>query len=796
MPIKKLMKTLRKYPFRLFKYTTWLVLFALFTYLITSKPVNLNTETLLTTLRMQPIYYHIVYLALGLVAVSATTLYDFILCYDFHLGIKPKKIFQISWLADIPIIFAEEQSKRKGGLRYLLYKHEGIEPTKASLVSLIKNMFLIGDTSNLPKRFKLGIFTRIKLILGFIVKWLSAGLFFLYIFYTFYPSIPFVKVLVVFAFAMMIANLCLLPAGIGLFELITLYGCLLIGIPIQITLLPLIIFRVFYYVMPWFLTMLILSRKGAATHKLGKLSESQKHFLTKISIKSLAALIFFGGCILILSASLPQSNEPLAIINANFSTNFLQLSRIITLGIGLLLIVLSKGIWDKVRASYYATLVVLLLGVFFALLKGFNIEVAIILLLITWALKPTKDAFYRMSTDFTLRSFIYSLCLILLIVGAYIIVYHSFITNDDLFIQDWQSIYTYLEIGMISAFILGASMLLTFVSPKHATFATTCDEDLDKLKIFLEKYTGNSMTHLIFLKDKSLFYTMDDQVLIAFRPHKDKLIVLGDPIGETALFKDAINAFRLFADQYHMTPLFYEINEDYLPIYHENGFKFLKLGEEATMDLSTFTLVGKKGAALRTIKNKMLRGELTFELLEAPLDPTIMSRLKEISDLWLEGRREKEFSLGSFDETYINLAPVGIVKQDDTIIAFATIMPMYSDKVISLDLMRLIPDPPNGTMDALFIGLIEWAIDQKYTHFVLGKAPLSNVGYTQFSPTKEKIVKYIYNYGNKIYSFKGLRRYKEKFHPEWKGIYFAYPKHTNLSRALIQLTKMISGSSE
>ncbi|MGL5676714.1 MAG: bifunctional lysylphosphatidylglycerol flippase/synthetase MprF [Cellulosilyticaceae bacterium] len=785
----------KQHKLTLCKYTLWMIVITLLLVGIIHRHTSFNLSLALDTLYQQPIYYAVLYFILGLIAVSATTLYDFILCHDFHLKITPSKIFKISWLADVPLIFAEEQAKRRGGLRYLLYKFEGIEPKKASLISKVKDLFLIGDLKSLPKSFKLNILTRVKLIISFMIKWLAAAFFFTYIFSHFTPDLPYLKVLFIFGCAMIVANTLLIPAGFGIFELGVIYGCLVIGIPLQVTVLPLVIFRMFYYIIPWFITMVVLSRTSSTSH-FHKLTDTQKHFLTTISIKALAALIFFSGWVLILSASLPGDRHRLALIASTLPLGIVHFSRILTLGIGILLVVLSKGIWDKVIASYYTTLCVLFIGAVFALLKDFNIEIAFMLLLTAWALRPTKHAFYRMSTKLTLGSFIYSLGLVILSSIVFVCALRFLSPSYTLLSSTKPTLYTYLELGTLIFFIIAASILLTLLSAKHATFASTTEEDLEKLKKFLATYTGNSMTHLIFLKDKSLFYSMDDQVLIAFRPHKDKLIVLGDPIGEVTLFKDAINAFRLFADQYHMTPIFYEINEDFLPIYHENGFKFLKLGEEATMNLSEFTLVGKKGAALRTIKNKMLRGELTFELLQNPIDAVTMDRLKALSDLWLEGRREKEFSLGSFDEAYINLAPVGIVKQDDEIIAFVTIMPMYCEKTVSIDLMRLLPNPPNGTMDALFIGLIEWAIDEGYEKFVLGKAPLSNVGYTQFSPTKEKIVKYIYNYGNKIYSFKGLRRYKEKFYPHWKGIYLAYPKHTNLSMALIQLTKMISGSSD
>ena len=120
-------------------------------------------------------------------------------------------------------------------------------------------------------------------------------------------------------------------------------------------------------------------------------------------------------------------------------------------------------------------------------------------------------------------------------------------------------------------------------------------------------------------------------------------------------------------------------------------------------------------------------------------------------------------------------------------------MPHYSKHTVSIDLMRIIQTHQMElwmrSLSALLNGL-----SKKVIILSVGKAPLSNVGVNQFSTTKEKVAKYIYNYGNKIYSFKGLRKYKEKFYPEWRSVYLAYPKGTHLPNALIQLTKMISGS--
>lgn len=760
------------------------------------KPIMaLDLGSLIEALRNQPFRPMFILFIGGLFVVSLSTLYDFILCHAFKLKLTLSDIFKISWISDIALNFAEDEEKRKGSLRYELYKSEGVDPKKAIFIHALKDMVLFDEDNQFPTSFKIGSVTKFKLVLSSAVKWLITGLFFSYIFKVLHIPFNLVDTLLVFAFAMFISNVSLIPYGLGIFEVFALICFTSLDYAFNDILLVLITFRIFYSLIPWILTMLILA-VGPTKYKKSKLSPSQRHLVNLMSVKSFAALILFAGLLLIISASLPEEHARFEIINHTFSQGFIKFSKLSAMGVGLLLLILSKGLWDKVRAAYSITLLALVTGSILALLKGLNIELAIILIVIAFILAPAKAIFYRMGSKVQLRRILYYFIFLSIISICYISIYNYFTVASLHLLLNSNFTLSWLDSFIFILFITTGAILLTVLSVQRSNFRYPTDEDLKNLNAFLTKYEGNSMTHLLFLKDKCLFYAVDDKVLIAYRPYKDKLMVLGDPIGDPKHFKEAINAFRLFADQYDMVPIFYEINESMLPIYHENGFKFLKLGEEAIVDLRDFTFAGKKGAPLRTIKNKMNRGELTFQLLQPPLTKDVMAKLREISELWLEDRHEKEFSLGSFKEDYINLAPVGIIKVEDEIVGFATLMPLYTTHTISIDLMRIIPNPPNGAMDALFIGLLEWAIEQGYTYFILGKAPLSNVGVSQFSTTKEKLAKYIYTYGNKIYSFKGLRKYKEKFHPEWRSVYLAYPKGTHLPNALIQLTKLIGGTSE
>ncbi|MEG1928145.1 MAG: bifunctional lysylphosphatidylglycerol flippase/synthetase MprF [Niameybacter sp.] len=784
-----------KNKFNLAKYSIWFLLFCLGFFILYKPLSTVQLTPILDTLRHTNFLHMCILFVGGLLVVSFSTLYDLIVCRAFKLNLKTLDIFKISWIASVALDFASYKDRRKGSLRYQLYCSEGVDAQKARFLDSLKNMLLFNAEGALPITFKLNFITRAKLMFGITARWTVTGLFFCLIFTLFGVPFETLQVLFVFGFSIFLSTVSLIPYGLGIFELISLILLLSLGYEAQDITLVLITFRIFYSLIPWVLTCFILAL-GPSENQKSKLTKGQKQLVNLLSVKSFATLIFFAGSLLVLSASLPEENVRISLVHLLFSLDFMKVFRLSTMGVGLVLLILSKGIWDKVRFAYSITLFTLVSGSLLALLKGLNIEIACLLILIAFLLAPAQHIFYRKGSPLGFKKVSLYFVATTLVSFIYILVYNGLTHSKPSLVLESLTDFYLLDTVIFVLFMLISALLLNALSIKRTDFQYPTDEDLIELETFLKQYEGNAMTHLLFLKDKCFFYTCDHQVLIAYRPYKDKLMVLGDPIGNPKCFKEAVNHFRLFADQYDMIPIFYEINEDNLPIYHENGCKFLKLGEEAVVDLKTFTLAGKKGAPLRTIKNKMSRGELTFELLQPPLSPDMMAKLHAISELWLEGRSEKEFSLGAFEEDYINRAPIGIISVGDDLVGFATIMPLYTTHTISLDLMRLIPNPPNGSMDALFIGLLEWAIEEGYDSFILGKAPLSNVGINQFATAKEKMAKYIYEYGNKIYSFKGLRKYKEKFYPEWKSTYLAYPKGTHLPSALLQLTKMISGTKD
>ncbi|MGZ4160767.1 MAG: phosphatidylglycerol lysyltransferase domain-containing protein, partial [Neobacillus sp.] len=396
---------------------------------------------------------------------------------------------------------------------------------------------------------------------------------------------------------------------------------------------------------------------------------------------------------------------------------------------------------------------------------------------------------------------IFDIVVILIITSMYLIIGYLNLPTAKLTIPtkflpyvivDYRDLFTSAFIGLMIAFlIISIGYLISL--PKKWKLEKSTGQDNEILR-HLTKYKGKVLSHLIFLHDKYIFWNNKKNVLIAYQKYADKLVILGDPIGEKSDLLAAIEEFQEISDLYGYTPVFYQVSDDMLPFLHGSGYAFFKLGEEAFVDLKTFSVSGNRMKGLRALRNKFIRENYQFKILEPPFTNEILDELRNISNDWLQGRKEKGFSLGFFDIDYLNKAPIAIVlDESNRILGFMSIMNVYDDyRTISIDLMRFEPDSPLGTVDFLFLSLFDWAKEQGYERFNMGMAPLGNIGLSKFSFLSEKIAAQIFLHGHFIYHFQGLRKFKEKYTNIWEPKYLAYRRKSSLPVTMAQITLLIS----
>jgi phosphatidylglycerol lysyltransferase len=218
------------------------------------------------------------------------------------------------------------------------------------------------------------------------------------------------------------------------------------------------------------------------------------------------------------------------------------------------------------------------------------------------------------------------------------------------------------------------------------------------------------------------------------------------------------------------------------------------MGEEAVVPLAAFSLDGGSRKGLRRARRDLEKAGAQFTVVDAADVPALLPELREVSDDWLEskGTREKRFSLGRFDESYLVHFPHAIVRVDGRIVAFASVW-IGNGRELSLDLMRYRRSAPPDVMEYLFLELMLWGKERGFERMTLGMAPLSGLEVSALAPLWNRVGGMLYRHGENFYNFQGLRRYKEKFDPVWEPRYLATPAGLALPRILTNVGSLISG---
>lgn len=614
--------------------------------------------------------------------------------------------------------------------------------------------------------------------------WVVAGVYFWACVLLFIPEADLWLSLFVYSTGTLVGLISFIPGGLGTFDLTV--ATLFKGVGYDTTrlLLAIIVYRVCYYAIPWILASLYGASELLAP-KIG-LGDKRKREDTLVTVLWIGTLL--AGVVLIISVFSPAISRRFDILNNIVPHGVIEASRMTTLLIGIMLIILSRGIRARVARIWGISFTIMVAGAATSIAKGLDWEEALILLVLSTILFSVRSAFNRAPLKLTAKGFVVSA---LTIVGIPLGIFLWRLYHDHQIERPFPDHGTALR----HTFFYGSlcvilTLTILFSRGGRLEFTPPTEEDVARYEEFLAKYGGNEYSHLFFLGDKHVFYSAKGNVALLYRPHRNNLIILGDPIGDEKCFEAAIDEFVRLAEEHRMNVAIYELSAKYLATCADQGFTFVKIGEDAMLNLETYSNVGNKGKIFRRMRNRMEEKGTHFELIEPPFTQEFLDEVRSVSDAWIGKREEMGFSLGRFDPAYLGRAPIAVVRNEKRIEGFASIMPA-SPNVASIDLMRIRPDAPGGTMDGIFVSLIEWARDAGYEYYNLGMAPLSNTGRAVYSGSKQKVVRYIYDFGNRAYNFKGLRSYKEKFRPEWTSRYLVYRNAGVLVSTLLSVLDVI-----
>lgn len=607
----------------------------------------------------------------------------------------------------------------------------------------------------------------------------------------------FLAVFVLATVAMLVSNV---PGGLGVLETIVLFA--MRDAQADRVLAALLAYRVIYFLAPLAIASVLLAghEAWAHRHRLRAAADVARDWMSAVAPQTLGTLVFLAGGVLLLSGATPSIDQRLDILAPIVPLPVLELSHLLGSIAGLGLVILSRALFRRVRLAWRLALGLLLTGAVMSLLKGFDYEEASITLGVCLVLYLCGDAFYRRATLSSYRFTPQWLSGLTVLVGA--VLWVAWIAHRHLNYS--RELWWTFALNADSSRVLRAALtvsvlaagfiLLSWLSPAKPRRAVTDSEEIEKSRNVITR-SSSAVANLALLGDKRLLFHPQGDAMLMYQVVRRSWVAMGDPSGNPARAMELAWAFRELSDQHGGWTVFYQATPQALPVYVDLGLSLLKLGEEARVPLSTFSLEGSQRAELRTARRRAEREGARFEVIQAPASPQILAQLRHVSDEWLKEKAagEKRFSVGYFDPTYLANFSLALVYRGDRIVAFTNLWFSGAREEVSVDLMRHSHDAPKGVMDYLFVELMLWAKAQGYGWFNLGMAPLSGLEQRPLAPAWHRMGKFVFDIGEHFYNFEGLRRYKEKFLPVWEPRYLAAPGGLALPRVLFDVTTLIAG---
>lgn len=834
----------RKRIFSVLKFLFICTILCVVLYVLHHELVKIDFKKAIVLFREMNTVYFVGIILLGILSVSVLSLYDIMLKQSLKISLPIHKVLSISYIINTFNSILGFGGLIGAGLRIYSYrndvlnKKELIKSTSLLLVSMLSGLSLlcvlivfrvfnadpllddiawskiviyIGSLflplfmifSYLKPSTQNDRFLGLKFTIVSALEWLAASTLLFVILKSLNINIEYSYLVGIFVIAALSGLISMIPGGFGAFDLVVLLGIKSLGVPEEQVVIALLLYRVAYYFFPFIIAL------GLSTFEFGSIAKKyieeskfytpavdttsfiksvQSDFMTKIPSLALGLLSGITGFVL-------YFNHILILYDAIYSHHYTFYSVLLALHTAstLMLLICAKGVMSGTMRSILMSIISVIVMLIVCILTTSTI-IAFLWLVILLIL-----LFIGYKKAIVVKKIVTPIKILL----SGLLIFTMFIVNRiisknylDLYPHEVTKFDKYAVFSMfwiVLAILCLLGMCITFILSKRFHKSLNTNASYETIQNIIDQYGGSYVSHLAFTGDKSFYVNEDEDVFIMYRHTMNAVIVLGDPVGNRNQFNQILSDFYDQMQFLGHDIIFYQVQSKLLSLYHDYGNIFFKLGEEALIDLNTFSLSGKKKRGMRATYNKLETEGYQFDIMHAPYSQEDLKMMKDISDSWLESKQEMSFSVGSFQLDYLNRAPVAVIRnKNNEIVGFCSLMFTNYNQSISIDLIRWNKNIDLPLMDALYIHMLLWAKEEGYKQFNMGMATLSNVGLNKHAYLREKFAAKVFENMNSLYSFQGLRNYKQKYAPDWEPRYLVYRKYSSLFWNLIRVSLTIN----
>jgi lysylphosphatidylglycerol synthetase-like protein (DUF2156 family) len=198
----------------------------------------------------------------------------------------------------------------------------------------------------------------------------------------------------------------------------------------------------------------------------------------------------------------------------------------------------------------------------------------------------------------------------------------------------------------ITAGLLLAAAWLLFrpVVARRLVAGAAGGPDLARARDVVRRHGSGTLDYFALRADKQFFFWGDS--VVAYGVYGGVCLVSPDPIGPESEREETWRAFRRFADQQGWTLAVLGAGEEWLPIYRATGMHDLYVGDEGVIDTTRFSLDGGRHKGLRQAVNRIAKYGYTISFHDpASLDTSLREELDDVMTKSRRGDVERGFSM-------------------------------------------------------------------------------------------------------------------------------------------------------
>lgn len=525
-------------------------------------------------------------------------------------------------------------------------------------------------------------------------------------------------------------------------------------------------------------------------------------------------LCFATGLIDLASALSPADNNRLHTLSMYVPGALTRASEALTLVIGVLLVLLARGLHKRKRRAWRMTVLLLLGSVVLHLLKGLDVEEALVAVGLLVALLLVHEDFYAKGDPRTrwraLGAFL-GLTLVSYVLGMVLVAfrasrieqgYHPLAVSEHVLLGlvgvEGPLVFTPTRHGngvddlvgdalLALGLLTGVTTVFLILRPAEPA-ARLSDEDESRMRDLLARYgEQDSLGYFALRRDKSVVWAPSGKACVAYRVVSGVMLASGDPLGEPGEWPDALAAFLTMADEHAWTPAVMGCSEEAGKAWARVGLTALEIGDEAVVEVADFTLDGRAMRNVRQAVGRIQRAGYTARVSRVrDIDPEERASLRAQAAAWRGAETERGFSmaLGRFGEAADDECVAVMAFHEGLLRGFLHFVPWGSDG-LSLDLMRRDRSADNGLNELLIVTALDAAGELGVTRVSLNFAVFRSAlerGERLGAGPVTRAWRRLLVFASRWFQIESLYRFNAKFRPVWEPRFVCYPTARDLPR--------------